>query len=499
MAIQCKTETATRWRNKPIVPASYDDIPALVKLARRLRREIVEFDWIFTRDELLGLRRAVFEWDTQVRGTYRRFDSRILVAINNALGEPESLFSLREPKGFGGIDCRTNCCADGDLYRLKGHATFDLVFAYASEGIQESGCGHAFLLPTVRDTLAASVQALGWDLRRFNEDGYRPVRNALYGMAPDRGREAVPPDSRPEMQWDVAFKGPFSAYDDMEYPCLFVDPIASKAGVYIWTVNVDGAELPWYVGQTRRGFGQRMAEHIAAFLSGQYPPQDAAKMAQGINERASGAADGEWPQNLPVFLRNSERLIPNVIAQIRLFRFHFAPISGDGHLHDRVEGAIGRYLKAHTVPAINNFFAPGLKVPSAIPGDQRLRLKLSTDVPIMGLPLEILEPHTPFSSDVRHFVDSSSWTFAKTYGSTWPHEYLVRTPENAKMILALAKHIFEHGVAGRFYSEVRRYHHEGGKVYWSMDKTPEATDLINRCEEAQTFEARLASGNLPNK
>ena len=54
------------------------------------------------------------------------------------------------------------------------------------------------------------------------------------------------------------------------------------------------------------------------------------------------------------------------------------------------------------------------------------------------------------------------------------------------MILALARHIFEHGTDGRFYSQVRKYHHEGGKVYWSMDSTPKATGLINRCDEAQT-------------
>jgi hypothetical protein len=53
---------------------------------------------------------------------------------------------------------------------------------------------------------------------------------------------------------------------------------------------------------------------------------------------------------------------------------------------------------------------------------------------------------------------------AKTYADTWPHEYVVQTPENAAMVLALARHIFEHGVDGRFYSQVRKYRHEGGKV-----------------------------------
>lgn len=104
----------------------------------------------------------------------------------------------------------------------------------------------------------------------------------------------------------------------------------------------------------------------------------------------------------------------------------------------------------------------------------------------------------PLPDDVRKFVESTRWTFAKTYAATWPHEYVVRRAENAPMILALARHIFDHGTEGRFYSQVRKYHHEGGKVYWSMDSTPETTDLVNRCNEDQTYEARLAAGTLPN-
>ena len=104
---------------------------------------------------------------------------------------------------------------------------------------------------------------------------------------------------------------------------------------------------------------------------------------------------------------------------------------------------------------------------------------------------------TPFSEDVRRFVESTSWTFAKTYAATWPHEYVVRGPDNEVMLLALARHIFEYGTAERFYSQVRKYHHEGGKVYWSMDPTAESTTLVNRCDESQTFEARSAAGTLP--
>ena len=106
---------------------------------------------------------------------------------------------------------------------------------------------------------------------------------------------------------------------------------------------------------------------------------------------------------------------------------------------------------------------------------------------------------TPLPSEVRHFVESTSWTFAKTYATTWPHEYVVRTHENERIILALARHILEHGVESRFYSQVRKYHHEEGKVYWCMVDTPEDADLINRCDESQTFEARAAAGTLPEQ
>jgi len=107
--------------------------------------------------------------------------------------------------------------------------------------------------------------------------------------------------------------------------------------------------------------------------------------------------------------------------------------------------------------------------------------------------------HCPLPATLRTFVGTTPWTFARTYAATWPHEYVVRNAENAAMIFALARHIFEHGVEGRFYSQVRKYHHEDGKVYLSMANAPEEATLINRCNEDQTYESRLATGTLPRR
>ena len=106
---------------------------------------------------------------------------------------------------------------------------------------------------------------------------------------------------------------------------------------------------------------------------------------------------------------------------------------------------------------------------------------------------------TPLPDKVRSFVETTPWRFATTYAATWPHEYVVLNAENAAMILALARHIFEHGTEARFYSQVRKYHHEDGKVYWFMSDRPEEATLINRCNEEQTYEARLAAGTLPRR
>lgn len=65
------------------------------------------------------------------------------------------------------------------------------------------------------------------------------------------------------------------------------------------------------------------------------------------------------------------------------------------------------------------------------------------------------------------------------------------------MIHALVRHIVMHGSDGRFYSQIRKYHHEDGLVYWFMSPMPEGATLVNRCREDQTYEARLAAGTLP--
>lgn len=103
----------------------------------------------------------------------------------------------------------------------------------------------------------------------------------------------------------------------------------------------------------------------------------------------------------------------------------------------------------------------------------------------------------PFPDHLRQFVDSTPWTFAKTYAATWPHEYIVRTRVDESLFVQMVEHIRTHGYVGNFYRMSITYYDEGGLTYWTMGEPIEKTTVINRCPKESTYEVRLKNGTLP--
>lgn len=102
-----------------------------------------------------------------------------------------------------------------------------------------------------------------------------------------------------------------------------------------------------------------------------------------------------------------------------------------------------------------------------------------------------------FPPELKAFVNQQEWTFAKTYASTWPHEYIVRDRVDKDLFTRLVEHVRTFGHEESFYSKRFTYYHEAGMVYWTMGEPIEETTLINRCTEEQTYEYRLMHGMLP--
>ncbi len=382
-------ETAWKWRDEPAVPPSYDDLHEFVRVARQARGRWVEFEWRVTADELASVRRAVLEWTAKTTGRYRSFDARMVAAMNAAqcdAGAP-TLVDARPDDAAGG---RVACAAVDGGYQLTGSATFDILFGYASAGADPTLPGAIHLTADVADALVDGFRALGWDVRRLADERHQPVRNVLYGLNLRQGAHDVGAVGEP-LVVNARFDGPFSLFAaDDQAPCLFGHEVTSRSGVYLWTLHTAEGFRPWYVGQTRRGFGQRTAEHVAGYLSGQYPAYDVQALARGEHRVVAPDAAATWPTSLPTFLEAAPTLMPRIVDLLRATRLFVAPLDPTAQVLDRVEGALGRHYKR--TPELATYLIPGQRMPDAIPGDRPLVLHLASAATILGLPSELLEP-----------------------------------------------------------------------------------------------------------
>jgi hypothetical protein len=90
-------------------------------------------------------------------------------------------------------------------------------------------------------------------------------------------------------------------------------------------------------------------------------------------------------------------------------------------------------------------------------------------------------------TDFRNFVNRFKWTFARTYATTAPHEYIVLGKvglEHKAEFISLAQFIRDAGFKAFYYRSQRFYYALDEYYYWTMDKNVEDTDLINRAKLA---------------
>jgi hypothetical protein len=93
--------------------------------------------------------------------------------------------------------------------------------------------------------------------------------------------------------------------------------------------------------------------------------------------------------------------------------------------------------------------------------------------------------------NLRRFIQESTWTFAKTYAKTWPHEYIVEEQVDGALYSELAKFIDANGYHEKFYNSDQIYFDYDGRTYWHME------NIINRCPVTETYHRRKQEGRLP--
>jgi len=95
------------------------------------------------------------------------------------------------------------------------------------------------------------------------------------------------------------------------------------------------------------------------------------------------------------------------------------------------------------------------------------------------------------SDELKEFIENSTWTFAKTYAATWPHEYIVQEKVDNELFVKLADHIDTFGYESHFYKMKQVYFDYNGFTYWYMK------NIINRCVETDTYHRREKDRRLP--
>jgi len=101
-----------------------------------------------------------------------------------------------------------------------------------------------------------------------------------------------------------------------------------------------------------------------------------------------------------------------------------------------------------------------------------------------------------FPREVKLFIDTTEWTFAKTMPD-WPHHYIVRSKVDESLFIKLVEHIRRFGYHGWFYKKQLTYFDEDGFMYWTMGNPIDMTTIVNRARKEDSYEYRLKNGTLP--
>ena len=87
--------------------------------------------------------------------------------------------------------------------------------------------------------------------------------------------------------------------------------------------------------------------------------------------------------------------------------------------------------------------------------------------------------------DFRSFVQRFSWTFAKTYAETAPHEYVALNKvgvHNKDDFIKAAQFIRDNGYRAMYYTRDGFYYSLDEHYYWTMNENAADTNLVNRAK-----------------
>ena len=185
---------------------------------------------------------------------------------------------------------------------------------------------------------------------------------------------------------EITFEGPFYWVSEPGKTSILESVSCRKSGVYCWSVNYQEKELVYYVGQTGRGFSNRLAEHFYQHASGGYHLYEPSAFLRGEKIQVwPGRYDINHRTTISDFLDHFEELAPVIKQLAGIYRFWVAPMDGDKRLRERFEAAMSIHL--FNQPGIVGAFQDlGIRYRPRWESEAPLKAKIINYDQIHGLP-----------------------------------------------------------------------------------------------------------------
>jgi hypothetical protein len=186
--------------------------------------------------------------------------------------------------------------------------------------------------------------------------------------------------------YKIDFSGPFSLHG-ME-PLLWNSSFAHQPGIYLWTIELQGAFFIEYIGETGKSFDKRTKEHLVQTFGGNYMILDM-EAVKKIGEPFY-IWKGQGREEDRNFMDLYVDLAPKILEYISSLRLFVAPLVIEKRDQQLIEGCLAKHLY-HQEKNINKFFQKGIRyVFNRKLDEDPFHVRLEAAQPILGLPSELL-------------------------------------------------------------------------------------------------------------
>jgi len=182
----------------------------------------------------------------------------------------------------------------------------------------------------------------------------------------------------------LQFSGPFILCGE-NGALLFKEAISQRAGIYLWSVNIDDGFLVDYVGETGQSFSQRMKDHMIQCLGGNYRIWEPLLFSRGKKELIwNGLWKKEVRDCIPDFVDNYIELAPKIKEYLELIRVFVTPFETTTRIRRRIEGAIALSIREQPSP-VGTFIESDIRYNRRGVDEEPIEVSISCNHKILGL------------------------------------------------------------------------------------------------------------------